>query len=452
MPGKRHKHSKKGFSIHTSLLCLILSGSILTLFGILYVDNIPWHIGTLMIDKMAVNFGYHKPVYAIVIDAGSTGSRVHAFTFHESYIGSHLVLDKELFKFNKVGLSSFVDNPDEGAKSIDVLVEEAKNEIPREHWTNASLFLKATAGLRLLPADKAENLLHSVKTRLKQVPFITSEDAVGIMDGIDEGIFSWFTVNFLLGRINGNPANTVAALDLGGGSTQVTFAAIAPSSLIHKDRIHLAPSPKGNIPVYTHSFLGLGLKAARKKILTHGQKDSKNITSECVNHIITGRKFKYGNEIYYVSGPKVNFSTMNSKGQNEFWVDEEIPIVNMEKCNSIIKDFVLQNSKPPEELPNKVIFAFSYYFDRAAEAGLIDPLSGGRIKLEGFKNAAVDACTNPNADQPFMCLDLSFIWILLEYGLGLKLETPINLFKKIDGHEVSWALGAAYNFLNRVKY
>ncbi|XP_045479496.1 ectonucleoside triphosphate diphosphohydrolase 5 isoform X2 [Harmonia axyridis] len=446
MHNRRHKISKKGFSIHTSLLCLIISGSILTLFGVLYIDNIPWHIGSVAIDKLAVNFGYHQPVYAIVIDAGSTGSRILAFTFHESYIGSHLILDKELFKYNKEGLSSFAENPEDGAKSIQSLIEEAKDEIPQEHWTNTSLLLRATAGLRLLPKDKAENLLESVRNLFKNVPFLTKTNSVEIMDGVNEGIYSWFTVNFLLGRINGNPGNTVAALDLGGGSTQVTFAALAPSSLKHKDRIHSAPSLTGGIPVYTHSFLGLGLKAARKAILTVGQENSKNITSECVNHIIEGQKFKYGNEVYYVSGPKKDYLTIEDESVG-YLTGSEIPIVNMDKCLSIIRSFVRRNSKPPEELPNKVIFAFSYYFDRAAEAGLIDPLNGGKIELQDFKNAATEACKTPNADQPFMCLDLSFIWILLEDGLGLRLETPINLFKKIDGHEISWALGAAYDLL-----
>lgn len=45
------------------------------------------------------------------------------------------------------------------------------------------------------------------------------------MEGTDEGIFSWFTVNFLLDQFSThNPGNTVAALDLGGGSTQVTYS------------------------------------------------------------------------------------------------------------------------------------------------------------------------------------------------------------------------------------
>jgi ectonucleoside triphosphate diphosphohydrolase 5/6 len=46
-----------------------------------------------------------------------------------------------------------------------------------------------------------------------------------------------------------------------------------------------------------------------------------------------------------------------------------------------------------------------------------------------------------------MCLDLTFIWVLLEKGFGLRGDTKIFLYKKIDGHEISWALGAAYNLL-----
>ncbi|KAK9870841.1 hypothetical protein WA026_009806 [Henosepilachna vigintioctopunctata] len=448
MSSKKHKHSRKEFSIQTSLLCLILSGTILTLFGILYIDSIPWHIGTFVIDKVAFNFGYHKPIYAVVIDAGSTGSRVLAYTFHESYIGSNLVLDKELFKYNKVGLSSFVDNPNEGAKSLQVLLEEAKKEIPQKYWSNTTLLLKATAGLRLLPAKKAENLLQSVRNLFELYPFMKGPNSVEIMDGTDEGIYSWFTVNYLLNRISANPSYTVAALDLGGGSTQVTFAALAPSSLRHKDRLHFAPSPRGNIPVYTHSFLGLGLKAARHAILTHNQGNSTHIISECVNHIITDQKFIYGNQVYYVSGPKEKFLTKQTNSNN-IYLGEEVPVVNMVKCASIIRNFVQKNSKPPEELPNKVIYAFSYYFDKAAEAGLIDPVTGGSVTLFDLKAAATDACQYPNVDQPFLCLDLSFIAILLENGLGLKPETPINLFKKINGHEISWALGAAYDSLRK---
>lgn len=102
------KKTNKGVSsLQTSLLCLILSGTIFTLFIsiiihlilkgnfieiilVLYTDQIPWHIAHRAVDLVAKVFGYHKPVYGVVIDAGSTGSRVLAFTFHESYFGKKL--------------------------------------------------------------------------------------------------------------------------------------------------------------------------------------------------------------------------------------------------------------------------------------------------------------------------------------------------------------------------
>lgn len=64
--------------------------------------------------------------------------------------------------------------------------------------------------------NKADKLLNSVRELFQQSGFLVDENDVEIMDGTDEGIFSWFTVNFLLGRLS--TGSTVAALDLGGGS------------------------------------------------------------------------------------------------------------------------------------------------------------------------------------------------------------------------------------------
>jgi ectonucleoside triphosphate diphosphohydrolase 5/6 len=444
-PNKKRKEIKPS-TIHRSFFCLIISGTILTMFILLYIDNIPWHLGHKAVDNIAKKLGYHKPVHAVVIDAGSTGSRVLAFTFHESYIGGHLVLDKELFKYTKPGLSSFADNPEKGVQTIANLLEEAKNEIPKDYWNKTPLILKATAGLRLLPQEKAEKLLNSVRALFQRTPFLTNEESVEIMDGTDEGIFSWFTVNFLLECIHGNPAKTVAALDLGGGSTQVTFSALTPASLSQKQYIHQAVAPNGFIPVYTHSYLGLGLMAARKEVVTLNQPNQVNVTSDCINHIIQSRKFHFGGTDYYVNGPKENYPISKSK-DTTYTVGQETPVVDFKKCSKIVTDYVIGKAKPPEELPTKVIFAFSYYFDRATEVGLIEESAGGSIDVDAFKTAAEKSCAEPNADQPFMCLDLTFIWVLLEKGFGLRGDTKIFLYKKIDGHEISWALGAAYNLL-----
>ena len=44
---------------------------------------------------------------------------------------------------------------------------------------------------------------------------------VKILSGVDEGAFAWLTLNYLLGRLGGSEGETVAAIDLGGGSVQV---------------------------------------------------------------------------------------------------------------------------------------------------------------------------------------------------------------------------------------
>jgi len=41
-----------------------------------------------IIDGIAGQLGYHEKEYAVVIDAGSTGSRVLAYEFHRGYLGN----------------------------------------------------------------------------------------------------------------------------------------------------------------------------------------------------------------------------------------------------------------------------------------------------------------------------------------------------------------------------
>lgn len=49
-----------------------------------------------------------------------------------------------------------------GAETVQELLEVAKDSIPRSHWKRTPVVLKATAGLRLLPEQKAQALLFEV--------------------------------------------------------------------------------------------------------------------------------------------------------------------------------------------------------------------------------------------------------------------------------------------------
>ncbi|XP_055640901.1 ectonucleoside triphosphate diphosphohydrolase 5 isoform X2 [Toxorhynchites rutilus septentrionalis] len=435
--GSRRKASHKGVAnnLRFSFFCLVVSASLLIFLFLAYTDS--FHP---IVDSIAGTLGYHEKIYTVVVDAGSTGSRVLAFEFHRGYLDGRLVLDSELFRHSKPGLSAFADRPIEGAASIEKLLQEAKNVIPQEKWKNTPLLLKATAGLRLLKPEQAEGLLQACKDLFVKSGFQVNDQSVEIMDGTDEGIFSWFTLNFLLGKLNGR--NTVAALDLGGGSTQVTFVPKDISQTpLYKDYMHRVPTFNSFVEVFTTSFLGAGLMAVRHAVFTNGAPEGqRKLVSECVNPIIKDKLFRYGTEQFYISGKD------NSKASTEN------PEVDYELCSSVVRKKVLPTLKPkPVTLKQREIAAFSYFFDRAIETGLVDPFQGGEITVGDFITRSREVCAEANADQPFMCVDLTFIAVLLEEGYGLKPKTPLKLYKKIDGHEISWALGCAYNILTSNK-
>lgn len=253
-----------------------------------------------IIDGIAVKFGYKQPQYAVIIDAGSTGSRVIAYEFHKGYLDGRLILDSELFLESKPGLSSFHDQPRDGAKSIEALLDKAKAFVPEQFWRLTPLVLKATAGLRLLLPVQAENLLNEVRNVFLRSGFAVKDDAVEIMDGVDEGIYSWFTINFLLGRLSSR--STIAALDLGGGSTQVTFAPKDVNKTpLMGEFMHTVSTQQAKIDVFTNSYLNLGLMAVRHAIFTKNQKIGDTVLStECVNPIIESKDFEYAKVKYSI--------------------------------------------------------------------------------------------------------------------------------------------------------
>ncbi len=146
--------------------------------------------------------------YAIVFDAGSTGSRVHVFKFARKGEGLQLISDT--FEQLKPGLSSYADDPKAAADSLKPLMEKALQTVPKELQVRHDAYpgsdlqykvlvlmnrlqlnvqgttpisLKATAGLRLLPGDKSEKILQAVKDYLKASPFSVSDNSVAILGG-----------------------------------------------------------------------------------------------------------------------------------------------------------------------------------------------------------------------------------------------------------------------------
>lgn len=127
--------------------------------------------------------------------------------------------------------------------------------------------------------------------------------------------------------------------------------------------MHTVSTPNAKVDVFTTSYLNLGLQAVRHAVFTHGSSEgSKNLESICVNPIVQSNPFKYGTKIYNLSG-KTYASTISTK---------ENPVVDFDACNELVKEKTMHLVKPkPITLNQNPIAAFSYFFERAIETGLI---------------------------------------------------------------------------------
>jgi hypothetical protein len=139
--------------------------------------------------------------YALMIDAGSTGSRIHVYKFHNC--GPSPAYEYETFVQKQPGLSAYAGHPEEAAQSLDSLLDVAVLTVPEALRRCTPVAVKATAGLRLLGAAQSAEILEAVRRRLREVyPFpLESQDPVAIMDGADEGVYAWITANYLMDTI-----------------------------------------------------------------------------------------------------------------------------------------------------------------------------------------------------------------------------------------------------------
>ncbi|XP_043287899.1 ectonucleoside triphosphate diphosphohydrolase 5-like [Venturia canescens] len=426
---------------------------ILTLLGGLFLNSVASpilsrlesaEIGNSSTISLVKSSDQQKTYYAVVIDAGSSGTRIHAFTFHRGRTNSNLILDNEFYKATEPGLSAYVDNPEDAAKSLYDLLAGAKAVIPKTEWSRTPFLLKATAGLRLLPPKKAERILDECKKLINVSGFLVTDDSVSILESDDEGIYGWLTVNYLSDRLSYNISkNTSAALDLGGGSTQVTYAKNNSGSPDLDNHIHTVNVFGRNISVYTDSYLGMGMDAARVTILTYGMDPEEIKTLKTVEvHSVcidphSYKEWDYRGQKFIVHGPY----DLVAKSQKDY----------LSECEKIIDDLIFATDMNPIGLEEHEAYAFSGYFWTAAEAGLIDVNAGGEVTVGSFEMAAERLCGNPNPEKAFQCLDLKYVSALLEQGLSLEPEQKLYLYRDLRGHELSWALGAAFGMLRNGK-
>ncbi|XP_014520984.1 probable apyrase 6 isoform X1 [Vigna radiata var. radiata] len=157
--------------------------------------------------------------YRIIVDGGSTGTRVHVFKYRS---GRALHFGKEGLASMRVnpGLSAFSEDPVGAGGSVSKLVEFAKGRIPRVCWGETEIRLMATAGLRMLDSEVQERILESCRKVLRNSGFKFMDHWASVITGSDEGVYAWIVANYALGTLGGDPLDTTGIVELGGASAQ----------------------------------------------------------------------------------------------------------------------------------------------------------------------------------------------------------------------------------------
>ncbi|KAF9573351.1 Guanosine-diphosphatase [Mortierella alpina] len=400
-----------------------------------------------------------------MLDAGSMGSRIHAYKFN--YCNATPDLESEIFGHVEPGLSSFDGDAEGAAKSLDKLLDTALKCVPKFLHTSTPVAVKATAGLRLLGEEKSNSILAAVRHRLEsKYPFpIISEQGVAVMDGADEGVYAWVTVNYLLERFNSlKKKPTVAILDLGGASTQVVFEPkVVDGHSVAQGEHRYPMNFNGNEYIlYQHSHLGYGLMMARSQINNYlVENPMKSV------HKARMDSSEYPHPCLPV-GMQQNFLTETGKNVSLVGVSDPGG-----QCRAVVEAIFYKQKTcrvPPcsfngvyqPTLRTAVeddIYAFSFFFDLTAPFRLGAATPSQEMTLEELEQLADRVCIgDENGFQEFhdsaeamkelrkspdLCMDLSYIFGLLEYGYGVPKERKIKLAKKLKGYETGWFVGAS---------
>ncbi|KIM33393.1 hypothetical protein M408DRAFT_35292, partial [Serendipita vermifera MAFF 305830] len=230
--------------------------------------------------------------FGVVIDAGSSGSRVQLYSWRDARVVQEDLFDEELESLPLVGkgtkdpadsllkiepgLSKFGGDPEGIFEYLRPLVEHAKEEIPPHLHAETPLFLLATAGMRLLPETQQESVLRKVCQYFRDYTNFKIEDggplgpcggSVRVISGEEEGLFGWIAVNYLMEGFSsgGTERQTYGFLDMGGASTQIAFEPKNDFPNLIPVHLRLLNGHDITHNVFTTTWLGYGTNQARQR-------------------------------------------------------------------------------------------------------------------------------------------------------------------------------------------
>lgn len=253
--------------------------------------------------------------YAILIDAGSSGSRMQVYSWRDPKLDRAVKESKgqDVKTLPKVekgtwegsgtdwslkaepGLSSFGDHPYDLGAYLKPLMDHAEKIVPQSAWADTPIYILATAGMRLLPEDQRDAVLAESCRYIKEHTSFSidgggCDEHVQVISGEEEGMLGWIAINYLMDgfHIRGNHQvigadtdvvegkSTFGFLDMGGASTQIAFEP-SPKVLESEGQaaqeeltpvvLRMLDGTEVSHKVFVTTFLGYGTNQARERYI-----------------------------------------------------------------------------------------------------------------------------------------------------------------------------------------
>ncbi|XP_070771475.1 ectonucleoside triphosphate diphosphohydrolase 7-like [Enoplosus armatus] len=439
--------------------------------------------------------------YGIVVDCGSSGSRVFVYYWPPHNGNPHTLLDirqmrdrdrKPVVKKIKPGISTLAKTPTQASEYLDPLLSFAAAHVPKSKHKETPLYILCTAGMRLLPEGQQVDILEDLVT---DVPlgfdFLFSRSHAEVISGKQEGVYAWIGINFVLGRFdhadeedatvevttgsqNQQPISrrrTVGIMDMGGASLQIAYevpSAITFSSPQEEEagKSVLAEFNLGCdvehtqhvYRVYVTTFLGFGGNMARQRYV-----------DQLVNNTLAKNRFLTTQT--GLSEDKPYLDPCLPAGLSDSVVRDNHTLYlrgqgDWTRCQEAVRPFLgLHNGtmspggvyQAPINFSNSEFYGFSEFFYCTEDVLRL----GGQYDSEKYSRAAVDYCStkwstlkqrldnklfSQQADisrLKYQCFKSAWMYEVLHSGFRFPTDYPsLKTAQLVYDKEVQWTLGA----------
>ncbi|KAL7566426.1 hypothetical protein ACA910_000908 [Epithemia clementina (nom. ined.)] len=441
--------------------------------------------------------------FSIVIDGGSTGSRLHIFEFVskngqvESVRRGSSRANRPLSGFAR--LSDQLDQPVDSAAVADHLMPAfnyAAKVVPSTYHETTRVWYAATAGMRLLTVSEQDAIYDALYQGLMDRPDFVfrglRRDDIGTLSGDLEGFYGAVAANYLKGTINANlelnhmPTNNmphstspspIGALDMGGSSTQIVFL---PKKHVSESEESCANpqddcSPTGGSAVakmegsdfFSTSYLSYGVDQFRERLWNTWIEEHKQAAAEhdsCTSDFLPnpcsfkGYEMEWQGFSFIGTGdaaecirqvqrliPHPEETVIENLGTHVGGVEH--PPVHGKFFAMSLYFFTLDSLRELSTNNKDAYEALNLSWPNPSIQELYDALDGlcGRAwqgDLEEIQHTA-HAFTRAEV-LPHRCIESVYMVTLLRDGFGFSPESrDITFTFLVDGSEVEWSLGMA---------